>query len=210
VRGWAGLGLRTDWPAGTAIAAVGASSLELVRRSLPGAGRARFIAPVQGEATARDAETGATSGSEALWPLLCTLQPPPRRVLIVRAETGREWLAQRLRQSGAEVEYASVYRRVEHQPDSGARAALQDWFDRGLEPACLLTSSEAIGALDRQLAERTELRYWLHQGLALYTHERIGKALCEAGYRRVAQCEPSVESVRAVIAVRRPAAEGVR
>lgn len=208
VRAWVELDLRQDWPTGTAIAAVGGSSLDLARHLLPGTGQARFIAPMAAPQAGPDPE--GSSGSEALWPALAALLPGLQRVLIVRAESGREWLAQKLEHSGAEVRYASVYRRVEHRPGDLERAALQDWLDRGLAPACLVTSSEAVGALDRQLADRADQQRWLRGGLALCTHERIGRALRDAGYRRVALCEPSVDSLREAIGRWRSAAEGAR
>ena len=140
------------------------------------------------------------AGSEALWPLLQALDPKPRRVLIVRAESGREWLAQRLQQAGAEVHYACVYRRVEHRPGADQLAALRSWLEGGVDPVCLITSSEAIGTLDRQLGEEAGLRRWLRQGLALYTHPRIGAALLAAGYGQVAECEASAAAIGSAMA----------
>lgn len=53
--------------------------------------------------------------SEALWqlPALATvLATPGARVLIVRGEGGREWLAEQLAAQGAEVHYLQLYRRA--------------------------------------------------------------------------------------------------
>jgi uroporphyrinogen-III synthase len=53
--------------------------------------------------------------SEALWQLpalAARLQAPGGRVLIVRGEGGREWLAERLTEQGACVEYLELYRRA--------------------------------------------------------------------------------------------------
>ena len=51
------------------------------------------------------------SGSEALFDLLKHTQIP-RRVLIARGQTGREWLAEQLTQLGADVEKLAAYVRV--------------------------------------------------------------------------------------------------
>ncbi len=50
-----------------------------------------------------------------------------RRVLIVRGNGGREFLASELRQRGAEVDYAEVYARI--CPDVDAHSLVQRWED---------------------------------------------------------------------------------
>lgn len=53
--------------------------------------------------------------SEALWQLpslAAALATPGAKVLIVRGEGGREWLAERLAEQGAQVEYLELYRRA--------------------------------------------------------------------------------------------------
>ena len=53
---------------------------------------------------------------------------PGRRVLIIRGEGGREHLAEALKNAGAEVTYAEVYRRV--QPPPPSRTLLREWEQR--------------------------------------------------------------------------------
>lgn len=191
VRGLAALDLCGQWPAGTAVSAVGASTLELARRVLPGAAAAR------GVGLARDS---GSSGSEALWEALQREPALPRRVLIVRAETGREWLGERLREAGCGVQYASVYRRVVHSPSGEQRAALEACRGAQQRAVPVVTSSEAVAALDRQLGQAPEARAWLRQGLALCPHPRIEQTLRAAGYVEVGQCELSAAGVLAAIA----------
>jgi len=186
VRGLAALDLCGKWPVATRIAAVGAGTLQLARSLLPGAEGARGIGP------AADAQQG---GSEALWEALRREREAPRRALIVRAEAGREWLADRLREVGCQVEYASVYRRVVHIPSREQRAALAASHGGGDRAASIVTSSEAVAALDRQFAETPDAKAWLRQGLALCSHPRIVNALRAAGYGAVRECEPSASSV---------------
>jgi uroporphyrinogen-III synthase len=190
VRGWANLDLCAQWPAATAIAGVGATTLQLARSALPGAGAARGIAPC--------ADT-VLAGSEGLWEALRRQTPLPRHVLIVRAESGREWLADRLREAGAQVEYASVYRRLMHAPSPEQRAALGACVATATDAATIMTSSEAVAALDSQLEQAQDLQAWLRQGLVLASHPRIAQALVSAGYGRVQQCEPEILQVAEAI-----------
>jgi uroporphyrinogen-III synthase len=186
VRGWADLDRCAQWPAATAIAGVGATTLQVARGLLPGAGAARGIAP--------PADTMLT-GSEGLWEALRRQTPLPQRVLIVRAESGREWLAERLREAGAQVEYASVYRRLVHAPGPEQRAALGACLATGALGVTVVTSSEAVAALDSQLEQAVDLQAWLRQGLALASHPRVAQALVTAGYGRVQPCEPEILQV---------------
>jgi uroporphyrinogen-III synthase len=186
VRGLAALDLCGKWPVATRIAAVGTGTLQLARGLLPGTEAARSIGP------AADAPQG---GSEALWEALRRDGELPRRALIVRAETGREWLGDRLRDMGCRVDYASVYRRVVHIPSREQRAALAASHGGGDCAVSVVTSSEAVAALDRQFAETPQARAWLRQGLALCSHSRIASALRAAGYSTVRECEPSASSL---------------
>ena len=186
VRGLSALDLCGPWPAATRIAAVGASTLQLAHRLLPGAAAARSIGP------GTDPEK---AGSEALWDTLWRDGPLPRRALIVRAESGRDWLGDRLREAGCLVEYAGVYRRVVHLPSPEQRAALGASRGAGDRAVSVVTSSEAVAALDRQLTEAPDARAWLRQGLALCSHVRIAQALRAAGYVEVHECEPSAADV---------------
>jgi uroporphyrinogen-III synthase len=142
----------------------------------------------------------AKEGSEALWEALQAHGPLPRRVLIVRAESGREWLTERLREAGSQVEYASVYRRVVHTPSQEQRAALGACRGAGRVAVTVVTSSEAVAALDRQLEHTPEARAWLREGLALCSHPRIAQALRAAGYARVSECEATAPGVLDAIA----------
>jgi uroporphyrinogen-III synthase len=186
VRGLVALNLCENWPAATRIGAVGASTLQLARSLLPGAEFARSIGP------AADAPQG---GSEALWEALQREGELPRQALIVRAETGREWLGDRLRHVGCRVEYASVYRRVMRVPNREQHAALAASLGVGDRLATIFTSSEAVAALDGQFADAPDTKASLRQGLALCSHPRIAQVLRAAGYDNVRECEPSAPAV---------------
>jgi uroporphyrinogen-III synthase len=164
--------LAQAWPAGTTIGAVGAATKREVLARIAGAEAATILAP-----TADD-----EGGSEALWDELAASGRAFRRALILRAEHGREWLAERLQAAGVQVRLLAVYTRRIAAPAPRALATLRAWMQAGRAPAVLVTSSEAVDAL-AQLDD--ELRAWLRVGRALATHERIAQRLRAAGFADV-------------------------
>jgi uroporphyrinogen III methyltransferase/synthase len=163
------------WPPATRIAAVGAGTAQVVHEALAPAPQTQVIAP------AADGADEAP-GSEALWPLLRALQPAPRRVLILRAEQGREWLGERLRDAGAEVSVLAVYRRstrpwTAYATEAELAAALAS------APTIVVTSSEAAHVVRQQIdaiapAARATVRL-------VTMHPRIAAALTDAGFAQV-------------------------
>ena len=170
-------GART-WPAGVALAAVGASTLAAARALFEPGPDVPVVAPTVADDSA---------GAEALWPLL--QQRAPRRVLIVRAAHGREWLGERLRAAGSEVVYAAVYRRT---PPTAMQAAalvqaLNDWQRDHRTVVSVFSSSEAIEVV---LTAAGRAAGALRAGLAVATHTRIATQLQAVGFARV-QVHPS-------------------
>jgi len=183
------------WPAGTCVAAVGGASLRAARAELPLGEDARVIGPPGSDA--------AEGGVEALWPVLASLPARPRNVLIVRAQSGRAWLGQQLRQAGAQVEELEAYRRVVHEPHAsdwaGVRAALAGAPGALQGPAVLFSSTEAVDVLTRAL-QRERLGPELPGSLALCVHERIALAASAAGWRDVRRCEAEAGALLAALA----------
>lgn len=172
------------WPAGLLAGSTG-----------PGTRSALLRAGVPDAAVCSPPESAGRFDSEALW---TQLQPlcdwRGRRALIVRGEGGRDWLADTLRQHGAQVRFVEAYRRTAPVPDAAGRALL----DRALaqpEAFCwLFSSSEAVS----HLPELAPCADW-SAVLALATHPRIAGAAGRLGVGRVLQVAPSPEAVVAAL-----------
>ena len=150
--------------------------------------------------------------SETLWQQVHHQIHPGDRVLIVRGDNsssfvpappaagassstsgaGRDWLAARLREAGAQVELLAVYERQmpqwSQQQTTLASSAASDgslW---------LFSSSEAVANLQQLLPQQD----W-QSGRALATHERIANKALAAGFGLVLQSRPALDEVLASI-----------
>jgi uroporphyrinogen-III synthase len=173
------------WPSGVRAAAVGA-------------GTARAFHAAYGAAVdcLSPDDAAGEGGSEALYARLAAA-PWPRRVLILRADQGREWLAERLQAAGVTVETLSVYRREPLQLDPNARSELARAIAAGHPPTLLVSSSEAIAALRDAVASVPGAWDWLRGGRALAIHARIAAALRDAGFAAVSLVHADDEAVLA-------------
>ncbi|EGJ12153.1 uroporphyrinogen-III synthase [Rubrivivax benzoatilyticus] len=178
-----------DWPAATLAGSVGPGSSAALREA--GVGE-RVVEPAA-DARAFD--------SEALWLQLQDRDWAGRRVLVVRGEDGREWLAETLRGRGAFVEFVAAYRRRPPRPDEAGRALLDAALAFPHEHLWHFSSSEAVGHL-RALAPGAD---W-SRSRAVASHPRIAAAARALGFADVAELPPSVEVV-AEWASRRPPIE---
>lgn len=164
------------WPAGTLAACVGPGSAQaLAERGVPAD---RIVQP---------AADAASLDSEHLW---TQLQPRRdwrgARVLLLRGDGGREWLAERLAEAGARIEAVTVY----HRAGPCFDAAEQALFARvQADPAghvWLFSSAEAVGHLQgRGLAGQR----------AIATHARIAEAARAAGFAPVVLTRPDPQAV---------------
>lgn len=121
-------------PVSVKVAAVGHATA----RALQALGLAGVIAPAD------------AADSEALAALPEMHQVKGKRILIIRGEGGRAWLADTLRARGAVVEYLECYRRVRPQVDAGPLAAR---IMKGEIAALTITSREALDNLLAMLPE---------------------------------------------------------
>jgi uroporphyrinogen-III synthase len=168
--------------------------------------QARGIAASQIDGPPADA---AQFESETLWQGVQAQVRPGDRVLIVRGDgpaptevplparprtggAGRDWLAARLREAGADVELLAVYRRSLPDWDDLQRQRARQAADDGT--VWLFSSSEAVANLQQFLPQQS----W-QQGRALATHERIARQAARIGFGWVGQCRPALEDVVASI-----------
>ena len=128
----------------------------------------------------------AGADSEALWQELQALRASWQgvRVLILRGDGGRDWLAATLRAAGAEVQVVELYRRGAPAADAaglgrlrevlGLRAAWQIAAAASLDNLCALLSAAGLDPR-RELAEQRALAH----------HPRVAEAARRAGFGRV-------------------------
>lgn len=125
---------RACWPAGVTVAAVGGGTARALRER----GVDSILAPLQG------------ADSEALAALPELRDMAGRRVVIIRGEGGRAWLADTLRARGARVDYAECYRRV--CPDTDIAPLVARWRG-GSIAAVTITSRQALDNLFAMLPD---------------------------------------------------------
>ena len=145
--------------------------------------------------------------SEALWQQVHTEVRPGDRVLIVRGDSlaadgssvadgdagvGRDWLAQRLRDAGAQVDLVVAYQRGAPLWNSVEReVAVAGATDGAI---WLFSSAEALGHLQSLLPGQD----W-SAARAVATHPRIAAAARATGFGVVAQARPTFAEVLASI-----------
>jgi len=132
--------------------------------------------------------------SEALWQQLAARDWAGQHVLVVRGASGRDWLADRLRERGAELSFVAAYGRAAPQLSAHQRALLDDALAHPTEHLWFFSSSEAIHHL-RSLAPQAD---WA-RARAVATHPRIAESARSLGMGQVMEARPSLEAVVACI-----------
>lgn len=135
-----------------------------------------------GVAVDRIAEPDAAGpfDTEALWRRIGRGPWNGRRVLVVRGEQGRDWLADQLREAGAVVSFVAAYRRVAPRLDGTAATVLDEALADPASHCWHFTSSEAVAHLVQARPQAT----WT-QARALATHTRIADTARHAGFGHV-------------------------
>jgi uroporphyrinogen-III synthase len=170
------------WPQGLLAGATGPGTVAALRaQGVPDAS----IASPRPDAAQFDAET--------LWAHRLEREDwAGRRVLIVRASEGRDWLSERLTAQGAQVTPVTAYRRCAPRLGEAERALLRRVVQAPQQHAWLLSSSEALGHLSGCLAELAEADWApaLRQVPAWATHPRIADNARAAGFAKVHAAQP--------------------
>ena len=171
------------WPDDVLAAAVGPGTAQVLReRGVP--------APAVIEPSA----DAAQFDSESLWLQLRHRDWTGAKVLIVRGDGGRAWLADTLAQHGAQVQFVSAYRRLPPRFDDEQQHRLEAALAQPAQHLWFFSSSEAI---DHLVAARPAATW---QGAcALATHPRIAERARQQGFGSVHTCRPSLDAVVACI-----------
>ena len=177
------------WPQEVIAAVVGEGSRQALARHGVTEASARIVSPVDPHRT--DSET-----------LLEVLDLPAlqgRRVLIIRAETGRELLADRLRLTGVEVEQVAAYQRGMPVFDAARHAQLNQLI--ASDSSWIITSSEALrNLLDMVRLGPGELGMAkILNSQLVVPHPRIAETAQALGFTRVTQTASGDEALVAAI-----------
>lgn len=154
--------------------------------------------------------------SQTLWQQVGHRAWAGRQVLIVRGQSagqagdalaaeaaapGRDWLARRLTDSGATVEFLCAYQRQPPQLDAASTDRIQRSQHDG--SVWLFSSSEALGYLQQNLRELDlgsgEGGADWAEARAIATHPRIAQAAREAGWGVVIESRPALADIVASI-----------
>jgi uroporphyrinogen-III synthase len=172
------------WPAGLRAGATG-----------PGTSAALIDSGVPAACVVQPALNAPILDSEALWAQLQHEDWAGRRVLVVRGEDGRDWLADTLRELGATLHFVAAYQRVVPTLSAQERALLALALVAPAHHLWLFSSSQALGHL-RSLASGAD---WQHS-TAWASHPRIARAAREAGFGSVSVVAPSPAAVVQLLA----------
>lgn len=171
------------WPDGLPAAAVGPGTAQVLRDC--GVPAAAVVEP--------DADA-AQFDSEALWLRLRHRDWSGARVLIVRGDGGRAWLADTLARHGAQVRFVSAYRRMPPRFDDAQRRLLDAALVQPARHLWFFSSSEAIDHLAAACPGAAWQGAW-----ALATHPRIAERARQQGFGHVHACRPTLDAVVACI-----------
>ena len=137
--------------------------------------------------------------SEALWLQLQGRDWRGAHVVVVRGETGRDWLGERLVAAGADVRTVAAYGRAAPTFDAEAARIVEAAATNPSAWLWLFSSSEAIGHLETVAGEGRWTR-----SRAIATHPRIAERARQAGFAEVREVEPGLDAVVACIQSMRP------
>lgn len=144
--------------------------------------------------------------SESLWIVLQKQTWAGRSVLVVRGDGGRDWLAEQLREAGAEVSFVAAYRRTAPHFDAPALALAQAAIALPQRHLWFFSSSEAVVNLMAAPQLHAAAIDWpidrfidWSVGTALATHPRIADSARAAGFGTVLTCRPTLQAVVAEV-----------
>jgi uroporphyrinogen-III synthase len=188
----AAFSVRKDWPAQVTLAVMGEGSKSALAHHGVTPANARIVHPIDPQRT----------DSQTLLEVLDIDTLRGRKVLIVRGETGRELLADALRDKGVQVEQVAAYRRAAPVLDPAGQEQLLrllecsgDW---------IITSSEALRILLQMVTEAAGDAgvAKMQQQHIIVPHVRIAESAQKLGFGHITQTGSGDEPLLAALQFR--------
>ncbi len=181
-----------QWPAHVALAVVGEGSKAALAQHGLSDVNATIYSPVDPHRT----------DSQTLLEVLDLDALRGKRVLIVRGESGREFLAEALRDSGIDVEQVAAYRRVAPVLDEAKRGQLLQLITSDAD--WVITSSEALRILIDMAGESggDESVAKMQRQRLIVPHVRIAETARSLGFTNVIQTGSGDEPLLAALQFR--------
>jgi len=158
---WAGRG---PWPVSTLAACVGLTTAQNIHETFGAS--VQVLHPAANE----------IQDSESLWRVLTNRPTMPGRVLILRGQDGRDWLADQFVAKGCSVKLHAVYCRELATWSPELKVQFSKWAKDGMSVVWLLTSPHGIESVMGQL-EQTGLSVWASHCRYIVTHPRLVEVL---------------------------------
>lgn len=171
------------WPADLRAGATGPGTAQALLDA--GLAQAQIVLP--------QVDAGGDWDAEALWQRIGGEPWRGQRVIVVRGERGRDWLAEQWRAAGAEVRFVDAYRRVVPRFDTAQQRLLAEAMVLPASQLWLFSSSEAIQNLRRM----APAGFSWGASRAIATHPRIADAARRAGFGEVRLAAPQLADVLA-------------
>jgi uroporphyrinogen-III synthase len=164
-----------QWPASVIAAVVGEGSRQALAQKGLTPDNTSIVSPRNLQRT----------DSETLLEVLDLAALAGKKVLIVRAETGRELLADRLRDAGIQVEQVAAYRRGPVAIDDARSSQLRDLLAASGD--WVITSSEALRYLKDMTLDLMGEDGWQHllKSSLIVPHERIAQTAESLGFQQI-------------------------
>lgn len=156
-----------EWPASVPVATVGPASAKALRELSDFCVDTTVLCPPP-EAPTHD--------SEALWQVLRAQRALPKRVLIVRGTTGRDWLSEQFVACGAQVARHVAYHRQAAVWSPTVMRQLREWAQHGKKATWLLTSGEGVSAVLANIRD-AGLEDWWRASAFVVTHPTLADRL---------------------------------
>lgn len=151
------------WPPGCRIAAVGTATALAIKKTL---------ATLTGQTPpVMTPVASLPQDSESLWQSLAHELRSGSNVLIVRGQTGRDWLAEKIRRQGCLTTIHEAYQRLPAPWSDQPVATLRQWGETGGVGVWLVTSQQGLLAIQAQWSTQ-RLEPWRPSG-AVVIHPRL-------------------------------------